>query len=514
MTKKNTLIVTLVFILSLFVVVLGRHPYSTYAKIVGIKVSDKAPKQLYRVYLAGNSLGIINSKKELEDLIDTKQNELKKKYNVDKIYAPNDLKIMRETTYSNNILSVDEIYNKIESIRGTSSFTIDGYKIEIKGIEKKDENGIIEAKDIILYVLDKDIFEKSVVKTVTAFIDNDRYEAYINGKQKPLEENETGSIIDSLHIENDINITKCRIPAEDNIYTSEEDLSKFLLFGTTAEQEVYTVKSGDTIEEIAYNNRLSIEEFLIANTTFKSAADLLFPGQQVKLGLIAPQFDLVETETTVEKQVHNKNIVYKDDNTQYVGYEKVEEEGKDGLDLVTTKKELVNGEIIESIPISTIELVPPIDKVVIRGTKRYQSSLGSEITVPVGIGSWVWPTNAPYSVSSTFGWRWGKLHEGIDITGTGYGSPIKAANNGIVVQSSYNSVSGNFIIIKHSNNYYTYYAHMVVRKKQVGDIVMAGDQIGTMGMSGFATGVHLHFGLYNGYPYRGGVPTNPHILYR
>ena len=58
------------------------------------------------------------------------------------------------------------------------------------------------------------------------------------------------------------------------------------------------------------------------------------------------------------------------------------------------------------------------------------------------------------------------------------------------------------------------YAHLASRYKQVGDVVMAGDQIGTMGMTGYATGVHLHFGLYNGYPYRGGVPTNPLSLYR
>ena len=224
----------------------------------------------------------------------------------------------------------------------------------------------------------------------------------------------------------------------------------------------------------------------------------------------------MEEQTVATEKTINKEIVYKDDNTQYVGYEKVEEEGKDGLALITEKRKVVNGAIEDNITISTIDIVPAIDKVVVRGTKKQSSwySYGNTFTVPVGIGGWVWPTNSPYSINSTFGWRWGKLHEGVDIGGTGYGSPIKAANNGIVVESGYLSLNGNYILIKHEGDYYTMYAHLASRNKQVGDVVMAGDQIGTMGMTGFATGVHLHFAIYKGYPYRGGSPFNPFNMYQ
>lgn len=53
------------------------------------------------------------------------------------------------------------------------------------------------------------------------------------------------------------------------------------------------------------------------------------------------------------------------------------------------------------------------------------------------------------------------------------------------------------------------YAHMNSRIRKAGDVVMAGDQIGTAGDSGFATGVHLHFAIYRGMPYRGGVAVSP-----
>lgn len=516
MDKKNILIVIIVFLLSCLLLVIGSNPNTLSAKILGLESKVESPRQLYNVYLAGKSIGIIESKEALENYIDEKQQELKNKYHVDKVYAPNDLDIVKEITYDNKISTVEDIYKKIENIKGASSFTIDGYKIYIKGIEKKNEEGTTTTTDdVTLYVLDKDIFTNSVTKTVTAFIDKDTYEAYLNDTQKKIEGNDTGTIIENLYIQNTITIKKDRIPAGDKIYETEEELSKFLLFGTTDEQETYIVKAGDTIEEISNNNKLSTEEFLIANTNFKTAQDLLYPGQEVKLGLISPKFDLVEVEHVVSQKPIKMETIYKDDDTQYVGYEQVEQDGKDGLALVTEKIQLVNGEIQDTVQANSVVLSPSINKIVVRGTKRYSSSsLGPNVDVPVGIGSWVWPTNSPYTISSYFSWRWGKHHDAVDITGSGYGSPIKAANNGIIVQSGYTSTNGNYIVIAHQNGYYTLYAHMAARYKQVGDIVMAGDQIGTMGNTGFAYGVHLHFGLYKGYPFRGGVAINPLNLYQ
>ena len=59
------------------------------------------------------------------------------------------------------------------------------------------------------------------------------------------------------------------------------------------------------------------------------------------------------------------------------------------------------------------------------------------------------------------------------------------------------------------------YVHLAARYKKPGDVVMANDVIGTMGMTGFATGVHLHFGVYVGYPFRpGSYAIDPMRLYR
>ena len=91
---------------------------------------------------------------------------------------------------------------------------------------------------------------------------------------------------------------------------------------------------------------------------------------------------------------------------------------------------------------------------------------------------------------SPFGYRWGTLHDAIDIAGCGYGSNIFAAQDGTVVQSAYKYDNGEFITIDHHNGYYTMYAHMVSgsRRVKVGDYVVKGQVIGSMGMTGAASG--------------------------
>lgn len=146
---------------------------------------------------------------------------------------------------------------------------------------------------------------------------------------------------------------------------------------------------------------------------------------------------------------------------------------------------------------------------------------------------WVWPTDSNYVITSSYGYRWGSMHAAIDISGTGYGSNIYAANNGTVVtvkggcvagNTSCNGRGGNYIIINHnSNDYYTIYMHLKDIKVNVGDVVNRGQVIGTMGNTGNVVpvpssshpynGTHLHFGLYIGEPYKGGYAVNPMRLY-
>ena len=103
------------------------------------------PKSVYRVYLAGKSVGLIEDKDSLDAYIDNEQQTLKEKYNADKVYAPEDLEIVKDVTYNENISTTSEIYNKIKDIE---PFTIKGYEITIEGIDTTNEQGEkVEGKD-------------------------------------------------------------------------------------------------------------------------------------------------------------------------------------------------------------------------------------------------------------------------------------------------------------------------------------------------------------------------------
>ena len=469
---------------------------------------NNEPQTVYRVYLKGKSLGLIKSKTSFENYIDKQQEEIKTKYNVNKVYVPTDLDIEKEITYSNSLKTNKEVYDEIKDI---SPFTIDGYIVKIRSVDTKDKKASAQR----IYVLKKEIFTNSIEKTVRSFISDEDYENYANGTQKEIEEN--GKIIEAIYIKNKITIKKAKIPVNKEIYTSEEDLSKYLLFGTTADQAKYTIKEGDTIGDVAFNNKISIEEFLIANPDLQDENSLLSPGQVVTLGILKPQFSLVEEDHVVKREQKKYTTETRYDNNQLVGYEKVLQAGVAGENKVTQKIQKVNGETVNAVTTATEVIKPPINEIIIKGGKKSSYSEyygGGYGTVVATRGQWGWPASCS-SISSPFGWRWGVLHDGTDINGCGYGSNIFAAQSGTVVQSSFKYDNGQYIIIDHHNGYYSLYAHLCngCRYVSPGAYVEKGQVIGGMGQTGFATGVHLHFAIWRGYPYRGGVALNAMQFY-
>ena len=127
------------------------------------------------------------------------------------------------------------------------------------------------------------------------------------------------------------------------------------------------------------------------------------------------------------------------------------------------------------------------------------SSYGSEQIA----ANFVWPTRG--TLSSNYGRRWGRMHQGIDIAGP-IGTPVVAAADGVIVASSYQGGGyGNVIDIQHSDGSLTRYGHNNRLIASVGQAVKQGQHVADMGNTGRSTGPHLHFEIHPG----GGSAVNP-----
>ena len=102
-------------------------------------------------------------------------------------------------------------------------------------------------------------------------------------------------------------------------------------------------------------------------------------------------------------------------------------------------------------------------------------------------------------LTSTFKWRWGRMHTGIDLAAA-YGTPVRAVTEGTIVEAGQESGYGNIVKIRHPDGAVTYYAHLS-RILVYSGHVNAGEVIAREGNTGHSTGPHLHFEVrYNDAP--------------
>lgn len=456
------------------------------------------PNTYYQVYLDEEVIGVIKSKEALEKYINNRGEFIKAKYNVKSVYAPEGLEIRKISTFVKKVDDIDTVYKTIEKKR---SFTIGGYQFTIKGD--------LNTKKI--YVTEKEIFDDAANDTIKTFVGEEKYKAYQEGTQSEIIS--TGKIIEDAYIGNEITIKQTNIPITETIYNNSKDLAKFLLFGTTAQQKEYTVKLGDTIQNIAFANQISIEEFLISNPTFTNSKNLLFPGQKVTIGVTDPQVKVVIKEHVVEDLVNKYKTEYVVDPTLYQGDRKVIQKGQNGTIRVSQNIVTINGNITEvTDKDSKKEILAAINEIVKIGDKKLPINVGTE--------DWAWPTIAGWRLSSPYGYRIHPvtgirhLHNGIDLSGTGLNSNIFAANSGTVtLVRTYNGY-GKTVVINHNNGYYSLYAHLNGYNVEVGQTVTKGQVIGKMGNTGVSTGIHLHFSIFLGDPLQYADTIDPLRLYR
>jgi murein DD-endopeptidase MepM/ murein hydrolase activator NlpD len=122
--------------------------------------------------------------------------------------------------------------------------------------------------------------------------------------------------------------------------------------------------------------------------------------------------------------------------------------------------------------------------------RNAQAGVGSTGAGAPSAAGLIWPVSG--SVTSGYGMRWGRMHEGIDIAAPS-GTSIWAAAAGTVIYAGWLGGYGNLVVVDHGNGLATAYAHASAILVSVGQSVAQGETIALIGSTGHSTGPHLHF---------------------
>jgi murein DD-endopeptidase MepM/ murein hydrolase activator NlpD len=137
----------------------------------------------------------------------------------------------------------------------------------------------------------------------------------------------------------------------------------------------------------------------------------------------------------------------------------------------------------------------------VEALERESAALAAKLRSSQGVGGvssgsgvsasgFIWPVNG--SVTSGFGWRWGRMHEGVDIA-VPSGTPVVAVASGTVAHAGWLGGYGNLVVVDHGNGLATAYAHNSSIVTGVGTSVGQGQTLAYSGSTGDSTGPHVHF---------------------
>ena len=232
----------------------------------------------------------------------------------------------------------------------------------------------------------------------------------------------------------------------------------------------YTVESGDTISEIARKYDRSQDSIISCNNIER--ARLL----QIGTRLLIPNMNGIMHRITDTDTLEKLSVTYHIPEEQIREANSIEEDGSLPDDKV----------FIPEAKLPSIELRRVWGEL-------FRYPVRGVITSPYGYRV------DPFTEKKRF-------HNGIDIAGA-QGQAVGAALEGRVIETGYNNISGNYVVVAHSGGYVSSYAHLSLIRVKTGDWLTQGRRLGDVGSTGYSTGNHLHFSVS-----RWGKSVNPVLL--
>ena len=248
------------------------------------------------------------------------------------------------------------------------------------------------------------------------------------------------------------------------------------------EMETYhIVEEGETAESIA--DMFGVEVLDIYDEENSGNVTEIEQGDKVCIRNVVEPVSVKMVETGKIKETVEYETIKKETDKYYKGDSFVEQEGSDGVQIFEGTITKVAGEVTKRDEVSIEVIKKKKDKIILVGTaERPKTAATGTFQMPI----------ERYVVTSEWGGRWGRMHEGMDF-GASSGTPIYASDGGKVIRAGWFSGHGLCVEIDHGNNVVTRYSHCSSVLVNVGDLVYQGQQIAKVGNTGHSFGSHLHF---------------------
>ena len=409
--------------------------------------------QAFTVKVDGKVVGIVRKKEDFSNILERMQRNLHNTYNTEVIFN-------QKISYEKTRAKEDALTDQRTLQKSVQAFM--NFEVKAQGIKVNDQ--------VIVALATKEEAERIL---------SDLKKTYT-----PAE----GTSVEKIYFGENVTIEE--VSTETSNLKSYEDAMKLIQQGTE-EVKVHEVEQGESCWSISKKYGLTVEDLVKANPGINPEKLKL----QQKLSLVVPK-PLITIATIEKTRVDEKipfDIEFEETAVLFKGETRIKVEGKDGNRQILAEIVKHNGIEVSRNVLEENILESPKKQVVLKGTKNPPPK--------VGTGTFGNPTRG--SLSSRFGWRWGKKHEGIDIAAK-IGTAIHATDGGKVVFSGTRSGYGKLIILDHGGGYQSYYAHNSKNVVAVGAKVHKGQKIAEVGNTGRSTGPHLHFEVR-----KNGTPVNP-----
>ena len=297
--------------------------------------------------------------------------------------------------------------------------------------------------------------------------------------------------IKDMSFNKEIEIVESYLP-QDQISTVEEAVAA--LVEEQEVQQIYKVKSGDTLSEISIEVNIPMDDIIAMNDSLEDENSTLHIDQELIITVPEPELSVVRREVNYYEEVYNADIIYVENDDWYTTKSVVLQEPSAGFRKAIAEELYVGDNQTERNILLEEVVMEAVPKIVERGTKippTYVKPInGGRLTSRFG------KRNAPTKGASTY-------HKGVDWA-ISSGSSVYASSGGTVTKAGWGSGYGYVVYIDHGNGTETRYAHLSKVLVSKGQKVKQGERIAKSGNTGVSTGPHLHFEIRID-----GTPVNP-----